>query len=111
MSDFSLVQEKLKEVINEILNCDDYDLVVDYMPIYNNYFRQFTEVINDNNGELTQKERELVAEVLDLNKKLRIYFENKKNELERIISKKGLKRKILNVYNPYFKGDSFLKDV
>ncbi len=111
MKDLLIIQEKLRDVINNILDCKDNDVIINYMPVYNNYFCQFVEIINDQKGILTQKEKELVVEVLNLNKTLKNFFESKKSELEKIISKKGLKRKILDVYNPYFKGDFFIKDV
>lgn len=111
MSDIIIIHEKLKQVIDDILNCEDFNKIIDLLPVYNNYFGQFLEIINDNNKESTQKDKELVMEIISLNKKMQLFFEERKNELEKIISKKGLKRKLISIYSPYFKGDTYFKDI
>lgn len=111
MSDFSIIQEKLKSIMNSILECEDFDRIINILPVYNNYFQQLVEIVNDNNNVLTQNEKLLVEEILDMNKKMQLYFGEKKDELEKIIAKKGLKKKVLKIYDPYFKGEPYLRDV
>ena len=111
MRDIITIYEKLKQVIEDILNCEDLNEIINFLPVYNNYFGQFLEIINDNYKESTQNDKELIMEIISLNKKMQLFFEERKNELEKIISKKGLKRKLIAIYNPYFKGDTYIKDV
>jgi hypothetical protein len=111
LKDLAIIQDKLKSIISNLLKSENFDNLSDNIKVYNNYFMQFKNIIEDKKKDLTVDEKELILEVIDLNKKLRSFFESKKSEVEELIAKKGLKRKMLDLYNPYFKEEKFLKKV